>query len=146
MSALTTIRRYFPDVDEVVDSAKSIRVQVKERDVFHGRKKDPKHCALATACIREQIADGAIIGIGYSYLIKGRKATRFKTSTTVSREITSYDRSGKFEKGGDYLLSKVAPRNHLGAKTPGPSGKKGGGPRKHIVHRTANIRVLKRTK
>ncbi len=144
MSALTTVRRYFPDVDEVVDSTKSLRVTVKENDIYHGKRKDPKNCALANACVREQVVDGAIIGISYSYLIKGHKATRFKTSTSVSREITSFDRSGKFEEGVNYTLSKVAPCSRLGAKPPGPSGPKGKNPRKHVVHRTSNIRVMKK--
>ncbi len=143
-SALAQIRKHFPQVLRVRDAKATITVQVKPIDTKTGRKKDPAGCALVKACKRENIADGAIIGVGNSWLISGTTAIRYKTSTAVGREIVSFDRHGEFAAGADYKLSKIAPSMRLGKRTPYKCG-----PRltkrhsTHRVHRTANIRVLK---
>lgn len=144
MKALKSIQKQFPQVDEVVDATKSIHISVTENDNKKATKKDPYGCAMVRACIRNKIADGAIIGIGYSYLIKGRKATRYKTSVSVAREIVSFDRSKRFEAGTDYILSKIAPSSRFDSRkrSKRPSGTH---PKRHI-HRTANIRVLRKFK
>ncbi len=138
------VRKHFPQVNKVVDANDSIIVSVAKEDSVSGRKNDPKQCALAKACVRGG-ADGAIINIGFSYLIKGEVATRYKTSVGVGREITSFDRHQDFAVGRDYVLGKVSPGNRLGYHKGGPSGKP---PHKFkkpmpIVHkhRTSRIRV-----
>lgn len=142
-NALTRVRRFFPGVQRVRDSNRTIQVRVKDIDTKGGRKKDPAGCALARACVREQIADAAIIGLGFSYLIKGKVATRYKTSDAVQREIVSFDRHQDFAAGADYKLSKVGPSARLG-RDKGP-----GGPHTSTridnprVHHTANVRLLK---
>jgi hypothetical protein len=149
MSALNIIRKKFPEVERVRDSRRTIVIRVKPIDTTSGRKKDPASCALARACVREQIADAAIIGIGYSWLIKGKVATRYKTSTGVGREITSFDRHQDFAAGSDYKLSRVAPSARMNKY------KGNGGPHKTkrddsktVVHHhhTANIRVIRKVK
>lgn len=144
MSALTTVRKFFPNVEEVVDATESIVINVKELDNKRSSRKDPANCALVHACKRLHIADAAIIGIAFSYLIKGRKATRYKTSQGVSREITTFDRHGQFAAGENYRLSKVSNGQRIGDK------RRGGGPSKnksarapHKVHRTAFVRKLR---
>jgi len=143
-NALSRVRKYFPNVKRVRDSRRTISVRVKPIDTKKGQKKDPGSCALARACVRELIADAAIIGVGYSYLIKKDVATRYKTSSSVAREITSFDRHQDFAPGNDYKLSRVAPGSRLGVKPqPERSGprltKK---PNTDRVHHTANIRTL----
>lgn len=144
-NALIRIRKHFPNVNHVKDATKSILVTVADKDSKTSTKKDPEHCALANACKRLKIADHAIIGIGYSWLIKGDVATRYKTSTAVGREITSFDRHQDFAAGQDYRLSRPAKSAQLGKK-PGPSTS---GPKTttkdwpHRIHRTANIRTIK---
>lgn len=143
-NVLTRLRKHFPGVKKVVDATESITVSVTKADSDTGRKKDPSNCALAKACVR-QGADGAVINIGYSYIIHGDTATRYKTSNTVGREITSFDRHQDFAEGRDHLLSKVSPAERLGRKN------KGGGHTRnkewhkaHIHHhKTARIRVAK---
>lgn len=142
MSALTTVRKFFPNVEEVVDAKESIVINVKELDSRRSSKKDPANCALVHACKRMKIADAAIIGISFSYLIKGTKATRYKTSQSVGREITTFDRHGEFAAGENYRLSRIAPRERLGAGRGGWGGKGGGKPPRK-VHRTAFIRKLR---
>lgn len=146
-NALTRVRKYFPGVTKVVDATQSVTIAVKKRDSIQGRKKDPAHCALAKACRRIPGVTGAIINIGSSYLIKGDTATRYITSQTVGREITSFDRHQDFAAGGDYRLSVVSKSRRLGKRPE----KYGDGPRlttkpdTAIVHnhRTSKIRVSK---
>lgn len=143
---LTKVRKYFPQVNRVVDSNKSVTVSVQSRDSVEGKKKDPAGCALARACQRLPGTDGAIINIGFSYLIKGKTATRYKTSVGVGREITSFDRHQDFAEGGDYVLSKVGPSARLGHHNL-PGAKTGPHlttkPDTAVVHkrRTSRIRV-----
>lgn len=143
----------FPLLEEVVDATEGVTVSVNRADSSGGRKKDPKSCALARACVRSKICDAAVIGIGNSYLIKDNIATRYKTSIGVGREITSFDRHQDFATGKDYLLSKIAPAMRIGVRK---IFSKASGPRltkkveNAIVHeqggrhRTTRIRVMAR--
>jgi len=143
-NALTRVHRHFPDVERVRDSRRTIMVRVKPEDAKKGSRKDPRGCALARACVREHIADGAIIGMAYSYLIKGKIATRYKTSNAIQHEIVSFDRHQDFQPGLDYKLSKVSAANRLGVKKwlgRGPHLTKK--PDTDKVHKTANVRILK---
>lgn len=140
---LNKLQRHFPNVTKVVDAKDSIAVSVKKGDVAAGRRNQPGSCALAKACVREFKADGALINIGFSYIIKDDLAVRYKTSVAVGREITSFDRHHDFAEGADYLLSKVSPASRLGVHRSGPSGPKKGHQRsqpKPTVHRTVRIR------
>lgn len=150
MSALKRIQKLFPQVQKVHDARRSILVSVTKHDSSSARKKDPGGCALAKACVRQKLADAAIIGVGISWLIKGRSAMRYKTSTGVAREITSFDRHQDFAEGQDYVLSKVPPtgrldfpRNKGGRKT-GPHNTSFGKPVAIHKHETTNIRVVKK--
>lgn len=146
LNALTRVRKYFPNVERVRDSKRSIIIRVKPEDSKTGKKKDPGACALANACVREQIADQAIIGLGYSYLIKDNVATRYQTSHGVGREIVSFDRHQDFQPGNDYRLQAVTKSQRLGHKPQqqgsGPHKTKRPGP--IAVHHTANVRVLRK--
>lgn len=136
------VKRLFPEVTKAVDSVENITVVVSRRDCKEGTKKDPNQCAMARAMKREYKADGAIIGLSYSYLIKGNTATRFKTPDSVQREIISFDRHQDFYPG-TYELNKVPPQNRLGVKHEQKRGN--GNPIKDvkkIVHRTGGVRVL----
>lgn len=137
-------------IEKVVDAKEGVIVSVTEDDSKGGRKKDPKSCALAKACVRNKICDAAVIGIGKSYLIKGNVATRYKTSVGVSREITSFDRHQDFAVGKDYLLSKISPKDRIGSQKyySKPSGPKLTTKVEtaivHRKHRTTRIRVMAR--
>lgn len=137
----------FPQVNKIVDATESIRVTVTNADNKIGRKKDFAECALAKACKRTGVAEGTLIGMAFSYLINGDTATRYTTSTAVSREITSFDRNQQFEAGTNYCLSKVSPGNRLGIKDPRGHREgrvnKGTHPQKKVIHhRTSNVRHL----
>ncbi len=144
--AKTIIKRDFPRVRKIVDATETLNITVIPQDAVTGRRKDPEGCALVKACVRQKIADAAIIGIGYSYLIKGDTATRYKTSEAVAREITSFDRHQDFAAGRNYKLSKVSKGSRLGCK---PHPEQSGPhtttrePIPMAVHHTANVRVMK---
>lgn len=136
----------FTKVKQVRDADEPVRVKVTKKDSNEGRRNEPSDCALARACVREFSADGAVINIGTSYIVKGNTAVRFKTSAGVGREITSFDRSAGFEPGNDYLLSAFPPTCRLDSPRRGDVYKKGSGdkkPGRQNVHRhhTENIRV-----
>lgn len=149
MNALTKVRKYFPQVNKVVDAKKSVSITVTKRDAKIASKKDPQKCALARACVRQGIADGTLIHLGFSYLIKGEVATRYLTSEIVAREITSFDRHHDFAAGRNYKLSKVPYSAKLGVrqqrKNPtGTHGEKNGeGPKPIILpkHFTTRVRT-----
>lgn len=143
MSALRTVRRYFPHVVSVVDATESITINVTKRDSEKSTKKDPSDCALVHACKRLHIADGAIIGIAYSYLIKGSQATRYKTSQAVGREITTFDRHKKFAAGDNYRLSKVSFTQKLGRRRRGGISRNKSVRAAKKIHRTAFVRKLR---
>ena len=147
MSTLKRVKKHFPQVTKVVDSKTSILVTVSKADTASGRKKDPEQCALAKACVRQKLADGAIIGLTRSYLIRGNVAIRFNNAQAISREITSFDRHHDFAAGQNYRLSKISPKqtveaahlNYIKRKKTNhydPS-------KKYQVHKTAYVRTLK---
>lgn len=130
----------------VKDAKSPLVITVTKADSAGGSKKDPNKCALAKACIREKHADGAIINIGVSYIIKGKVATRYLTSAAVGREITSFDRHHDFAAGKNYRLAAVSPGRELGVRPRGgvnPKPKGGKLPTTVLRHRTTRIRTIK---
>ena len=145
MSALKILQKSFPHVKSVVDAKKSIAVTVTANDSSSARKKDPQGCALVRACVRTKIADAAVVGLAYTYLIKGNKARRYKTSDSIAREIVSFDRHHDFAAGTGYVLSKVPPHSRLGVKKPtGPKKKVNPKHRPMARHHTADVRVIRK--
>lgn len=136
----------FTKVSKVKDANEPIWVSVTKADSATGRKKDASECALARACVREKHADGAVINIGTSYIIKGDTAVRYATSNSVSREITSFDRGAGFQEGNDYLLAAPPPTSRLDhvreTRPGGPHVDNKPSPRPNVHrHHTENIRV-----
>lgn len=144
--ALARVQKHFPQVTKVQDATKPISIQVKKVDSRNGKKKDPTSCAMAKAACRELHADGAIINIGTSYVIKGNKAVRYRTPQSVAREIVSFDRHQDFAPGKDYNLTPFSPTLKLDylASYKRPDTKKTGAKRRKPIiknHRTSRIRL-----
>lgn len=140
---LTRLRKQFPQVNHVVDASTPILVSVTKKDSAAGRRKDPNQCALAKACMREQKADGAIIGLGSSYIIKGDKAIRYRTGQSIGREITSFDRHQDFAEGNDYkLVPHAKAQKLLCGLYKGKSYKNSSPLKKPAVHHTARVRTI----
>lgn len=141
-----SLKNMFPNVKHAFDADKAIEVSVEQKDCKDGKKLDPENCALARAAKRELHADGVIIGLSSSYVIKGDTAIRFHTPQSVSREIISFDRHGDFAPGDYYLLPKpkssrfgVPSRQY---KSPRNADKVGTRPSKRKVHTSARVRLL----
>lgn len=108
-----SLHRLFPQVTEVTDARGPIKVTVRPRDCSNGKRMKAKECALAVATKRQYNADGVIIGLTASYVVRGKRAIRFKTPISVAREIVSFDRHGDFAPG-EYHLATVAPSQRMG--------------------------------
>lgn len=136
-----SIKRLFPNVTKTKDATKPVSVVVTESDSRNGKKKKATECAMAKAVCRKFKADGAIIGLGSSWVIKKDTAIRFQTPPSVQREIVSFDRSHSFDPG-EYRLSAVEPSRRTGKKK--PSGRKPPGqahqPKRR--HFTAGVRMM----
>ena len=139
---LAIVRKYFPKVKDVSDANVGLTVAVSTKDGKYSVPGDPSKCALARACRRSRLVDGAIIGLSYSYVIHGTKATRFKTSEGVSREIVSFDRHSDFA-AGSYRLSPVSQSNRLGTDRGVSTHPRNGTKAKRpTVHRTVRVRAV----
>jgi hypothetical protein len=139
----TSLRKLYPNVKYAVDANYPIEVSVKNSDCTDAVEMDPTNCALAKAAKREYKADGVIIGISSSYIIKGDIATRFATPERVQREIVSFDRHHDFAPG-EYTLVPKPPTAKFGEsyrKRPNREGGKNKTARR-IRHTSARIRVL----
>lgn len=140
-TALDIVHLYHPEVTSVRDAKKNVSINVTAEDCKQGNAKSPSACAMAKAFCRTY--DGAIISIGSAYLIKGKKALRYKTPHSVSREIVSFDRNTNFSPGM-YHLAAPAKSMRLGAanhKHYG-SGTRGGKKVKERQHYTTDVRAL----
>jgi hypothetical protein len=120
-----SLTRIYPEVTKCTDAKRPVDVEVTAKDVKKSTQRDMTDCAMARAICREWGADKAIIGMTYSYVVKGSTAIRFVTPDSVKREIVSFDRHKDFA-AGDYHLAPVPPslragveRNRSGAKKPG---------------------------
>ncbi len=141
-NSLSMIKKYFPRAERVEDADKPVIVEVTTADVNAAEVKSHSTCALALACKRYFHADGVIIQLTTSWVVRGKVATRFRNAGTVSREITSFDRKAGFDVGF-YLLTPSAPSNKLGLeRSYDPVRKSKGGKGKHAFrHYTRNVRT-----
>jgi hypothetical protein len=142
-----SLKRQFPKLKKVFDAKKPIHVEVTARDNNGGTVGDAQNCAMARAVCREFKADVAVIGLSYSYVIKGDTAIRYKTPVTVGREITSFDRNKQFAPG-KYGLSPISKSQRLDAHKRSGGVKKsttGHAPKRVVVHtKTSGVRVMPR--
>lgn len=141
-----SVRRLFPDVKFAVDADRSIEVSVEPKDCKEAVSLNPSECALARAARRELKADGVIIGLGASYVIRGDRAVRYETPESVRREIVSFDRHHDFAPG-NYVLPPKSPSVRFGVVTrnkPIIRNDKPGDPKtaKRKVHQSVRVRKL----
>jgi hypothetical protein len=142
-TALSIIRRYYPEVEKVVDAQRGTKITVTEKDCENGVGKAPNICAIAKAAMRHY--DGAIVSLSRAYLIKGKVAYRYAVPGYVTRELISFDRAHVFDPGV-YTLDKLSPAQRMGVShKPPPVKKKAKYPRsKKRRHYTGGIRALAR--
>lgn len=136
-----SVKRLFPDVQVAVDADKPVEVSVSRRDCKDAKRLNPSECALARAARRDLQADGVIIGISSSYVIKGKTAYRFDTPESVKREIVSFDRHQDFAPG-DYHLNPKSPSARLGQHTSRQKHSNKDKTVRRKIHHSARVRVL----
>lgn len=139
-----SVKRLFPEVEVVVDATRPVEISVNRRDCKVSKRLMASECALATAGKRELNADGVIIGMGTSYVIKGKKAIRFATPNSVKHEIVSFDRHQDFAPGDYYLVPK-SPTARLGAEHHNKTKRSGGADKNQTrrkIHTTARVRTM----
>ena len=138
-----SVKRLFPQVATTRDAVRGVHVTVTQKDSDGGKRMKASECALAIAAKRAFEADGVIIGMSVSYLIKGDTAIRYKTPESVSREIVSFDRHHDFAPG-NYALAAIPASQRLGVQYERRHGKDHpSGRSNRIVHKeTARVRVL----
>ncbi|SRR6266436_263772 len=138
--ALEIVRRYFPGVTSVADSAKGVTIEVTDNDNRSATPLDHRVCALAVACKRSLKADGVIVGTRTAYIIHGRKAIRYRLLESTAREIVSFDRGAGYY-SGLYRLNAPCKSDRLGEPRHGKRSNKTD--RKvRMRHITANIRTM----
>jgi hypothetical protein len=140
-NSLAMVKTYFPKAEIVEDATNPAIVEVTTADNNNADVKSHRTCALAIACKRFFKADGVIIGLTTSWIVRGKVATRYRNAGTVSREITSFDRKAGFDTGL-YILSPASPSNRLGLERsydPVRAGTKKG--IRKFKHFTRNVRT-----
>lgn len=140
MSALTMVRKFFPQVESVVDATRQAPIEVTKRDAEAKGKKDHTACALAVACKRKFHLDGVLISRCVAYLVKGKQARRFHVPHSISREVVSYDRGAEFSPG-QYVLKAVPIQLRFGVKVPGNKRKREHTKNQRFRHVTNKIRT-----
>ena len=137
-TALSIVKRFFPQVTDIQDANNDVTVEVTTKDVRDSKRKKHDGCAMAVACKRAMHADGVIVSMSRAYLIKGPQAVRFEVGEAVGREVTSFDRGAGFQPG-TYRLTKPTQRSFEGGHGRTNIGK--GKPRKPH-HVTENVRAI----
>lgn len=115
MGALSIVKRFFLNVENVIDAKGNARIEVTKGDCNSKAVRSHGECAMAVACKRQLHLDGVIISRSVAYLVKGKTARRFMLPPSVSREVVSFDRGAGFEPG-TYELAKVSESTKLGAR------------------------------
>jgi len=108
----------------VVDSTRSIQIEITEQDTQLASRKDHGNCAVARACMKQEGTD-AIVHISRVFLKMKNKDiwVRYIVKNDLRTEIVSFDRGGNFEPG-IFKLHRIQPAQKLGI-----SHKRASGPR-----------------
>lgn len=99
----------------VKDATRELHIQITDRDVKEGAKKNATSCAAAHALVRTGVCDQARVHVNRTYIKKGDKWLRFKTPPALRSEIVAFDRGGSFEPG-EYKLMPLSPSQKTGIK------------------------------
>lgn len=140
LKALKVVQRFYPGVVRVSDADSDQEIEVTQRDATIAHRKDHMTCGLAVACKR--LFDvKPIISISTCYLVRGVEALRYMTTSSIQREIVSFDRGNQFAPGL-YILKKPRGGQRLGShRASGPKKRKNRGKSPKYRHITTGIRA-----
>jgi hypothetical protein len=139
------VLRHFPIVKRLLEARHGAVIDVTSKDVNSAKRMKGDACAMAKAICRQTHADGALVGLGYTYIIKGNTATKYVTSAPVQREITSFDRHHDFAPG-TYKLSPLPQSQTRKAKKAYKAKNHGNSPSRHakpVVHKKTHKKTVR---
>lgn len=140
-----SVKNLFPQVEYATDATKPVYVSVNKKDCDDAQALNPMDCALARATKREKNADGVIIGMSSSYIIRGKEAVRYATPESVRREIVSFDRHHDFATGDYHLRPKSLTAKFGTEKNKNPNKRNKGydhDAQHRRVHQSVRVRAL----
>ena len=124
----------------LVDANEDVSLVITRNDSNQSKKKDPGNCAAALAGRREFKTEVRVYMSRMYVKDKSKKRwVRYLVPSSVSREITSFDRGAGFEPG-EYVFKAPSPAQRLGYKPIGGNKARTGKGRKPH-HQTANVRI-----
>lgn len=138
--ALKIVQGFFPQVTSVQDAANGLKAEVTVKDDKNSRLKNHAECAFAVACKRKMHADGVIISVKTAYIIKGKKAIRYRVPESTAREVVSFDRNGGFAPGV-YALKAPNRGERLGETNSGDTHNQSNRRKPKFRHQTTGIRT-----
>src|SRR5262249_37057556 len=99
---------------DITNALRPLRITVNDADIAKGVPLDPENCAAAEGIKRMLNADEVSVHRGVVIVVKGKRATRYMTSSALRLEEIIFDRGGRFIPGPYDLkavpLSVAAPR------------------------------------
>ena len=105
---------------KIVNGTKKVVIHVTKDDIKGGSTKDPGGCAAARAAIREGYCVEARVHKGRTYLLPtpdSKVWLRLQTPMSLNRELTAFDRGGRFVES-EHILTPLcaAHRARFGKK------------------------------
>ena len=140
-SALSLVKRFFPNVIDLRDAKKNMYITVTKKDCAAARRKQHSDCAMAVAAKRAMNLDGVVMAINVAYLVKNNRAFRLMVPESVQREIISFDRGGGFTPG-EYRLSRPTKTKRLEYASGGNAPHKNTAKYREPKHQTTGIRTV----
>ena len=98
----------------VVDSTRTIQIEITAQDTQLASRQDHGNCAVARACMKQEGTD-ALVHISRVFLKMKNKNiwVRYIVKNDLRTEIVAFDRGGKFEPG-IFKLYRIQPAQKLG--------------------------------
>ena len=125
----------------VVDSTRTIQIEVTEQDTQLASRQDHGNCAVARACMKQEGTD-ALVHISRVFLKMKHKNiwVRYIVRNDLRTEIVAFDRGGKFEPG-IFKLYQIPPTKKLGKRN-GTNTNKGPKPKRKAPTTLHGVRKL----
>lgn len=122
-TAVNYVKAKYPGI-EILDATKPLEVQVTKGDCKASSRKDPRHCALAEACNRQEEVEEAIVGANtavlvYRFLRRNKpryRAVRYALYGRTREVIQDFDHTGAFPEGTYRFSARPATQTFAGER------------------------------
>lgn len=124
---------------ELGNAHQPLRLNITQKDIAKGKPLDPCECAASQCLKRLPGVSDSFVHRGVTYIVKGGKAMRYRTSAALRLETIVFDRGGRFVPGEYDLLPP--PLSYIG-KTASKRAKSASKRRpKRMVHVIEGVRA-----